>query len=298
MPVNEEGQRLVLSAGEGRDLDVVIAGPERRWTLVLHGGTPSAPMAYEPFYRDAAERDIRLVQYARPGYCASTRQPGRLVADCAADVVAIADQLGEERILVAGWSGGGPHALATAALAPDRVAAAATIAAVAPPDAEGLDWLAGMGKENVEEFGAALAGPEELQGYLEAWAPALSGVTGSDVANSLGDLIPEVDRSALTGEFAESLAAAFRGAVAEGIWGWFDDDVAFSNPWGFALDSIKVPLTLWQGGQDRMVPFAHGEWLAAHIDGANPKLLPEHGHLSIAVASFGQILDDLLANAT
>ena len=79
---------------------------------------------------------------------------------------------------------------------------------------------------------------------------------------------------------------------------WFDDDVAFSNPWGFALDSIKVPLTLWQGGQDRMVPFAHGEWLAAHIDGANPKLLPEHGHLSIAVASFGQILDDLLANAT
>ncbi|HEY3209654.1 MAG TPA: alpha/beta hydrolase [Actinomycetota bacterium] len=296
--MNYEEQRLTLSVDEGRILDVALTGPVGEQTLIFHGGTPSAPMTYEPFSRAAAERGIQLVQYARPGYCASTRQPARTVGDCAADVAAIADQLGAERILVAGWSGGGPHALATAALLPERVAAAATIAAVAPWDAKGLDWLGGMGKENVEEFAAALAGPEELQSWLEAWAPAMSVVTGAEVAESLGDLVADVDRAALTGEFAESLAAAFRGAVAEGIWGWFDDDLAFTREWGFALESIEVPLTLWQGGQDRMVPFAHGEWLAEHIPGAKASLLQEHGHLSIAAASFGEVLDDLLASAT
>jgi pimeloyl-ACP methyl ester carboxylesterase len=144
--VNDEEQRLTLSVGEGRVLDVAITGPVREWTMIFHGGTPSAPLTYKPFSRDAAERGIRLVQYARPGYCASTRQPGRTVADCAADVAAIADHLGAERFLVSGWSGGGPHALATAALLPDRVAATATVAAVAPWDAKDLDWLAGRAR--------------------------------------------------------------------------------------------------------------------------------------------------------
>ena len=70
--------------------------------------------------------------------------------------------------------------------------------------------------------------------------------------------------------------------------------MAFTRPWGFDLDEIGVPVVVWQGGQDRMVPFAHGQWLATQVPGARPRLLPEEGHLSIAVASFGKILDDLL----
>ena len=102
---------------------------------------------YAPLVELGAERGLRHVVYLRPGYGDSERCPGRAVADCAADTAAIADWLGVERFYTAGRSGGGPHALACAALLPDRVIAAATIAGVAPEDAEGLDWLAGMGQE-------------------------------------------------------------------------------------------------------------------------------------------------------
>jgi pimeloyl-ACP methyl ester carboxylesterase len=92
------------------------------------------------------------------------------------------------------------------------------------------------------------------------------------------------------------VAASFRQAVANGIWGWFDDDVAFTRPWRFDLAGIEVPVAIWQGGQDRMVPFAHGQWLAAHLPSAQARLLPEEGHLSIAVDKFGQMVGELVAS--
>jgi pimeloyl-ACP methyl ester carboxylesterase len=85
-------------------------------------------------------------------------------------------------------------------------------------------------------------------------------------------------------------------ALRNGIWGWFDDDLAFVRDWGFDLSSIRVPVTIWQGDQDRMVPFDHGRWLAANVPGATPRLLEGDGHLSIAVGRFGEILDGLLAS--
>ncbi len=196
---------------------------------------------------EAARHDLRTVTWSRPGYAGSTRLEGRTVADVATDVETVLDALDADRCFVIGWSGGGPHALATAALLPQRVMGAATIASVAPFEAEGLDWLAGMGLENVDEFSAVVEGPEKLRTYLEGFAGALAGITASDVADSLGDLIPAVDRSALTGEFAEAMAASLRASVSSGIDGWLDDDLAFIRPWGFELDTIRVPLTVWQG---------------------------------------------------
>jgi len=177
-----------------------------------------------------------------------------------------------------GWSGGGPHALACAALLPDRCLAAATIAGVAPYPAPGIDWMDGMAVENVEEFSAELA---EVQ--------------GPQIAAALGTLVSDVDRAALTGEFAEISAASLRRSVSTGIEGWHDDDLAFARPWGFALATIKPPVALWQGDQDRMVPFAHGRWLAEHIPGVRPHLYPGEGHLSLGVGSLDRIVADLAA---
>lgn len=289
---------LTVPSGGGRSLDVAVAGPEDGTLMLLHDGTPTAGHLYEPLVDAGAERGLRHATYARPGYRDSTRNAGRSVADCAADVVAVADALCAERFHVAGWSGGGPHALATAALLPGRVLSVATIAGVAPADAEGLDWTAGMGKENVEEFGAAIAGEDELRAFLDNAAGEIGKASGEELHAALGDLVSEVDRDALSGEFADHMAATFHDAVATGIWGWFDDDRAFVSDWGVDLGGIEVPVAIWQGGEDRMVPFAHGEWLASQVAGATAHLLPEQGHLSLGVGAYGEVLDELIASAT
>jgi pimeloyl-ACP methyl ester carboxylesterase len=263
--------------------------------LVVHHGTPGAGLVYEPFAEAAAERGLRYVAYSRPGYGGTPRSEGRTVASCAADVAAMLDELGAERCHTVGWSGGGPHALACAALLGDRVASAAVIAGVAPWGAQGLDWKAGMGKENLEEFAAVEAGPDALRAFLEQARAAMEGITGEQVAASLGDLIGEADRSALAGDFAGFLAASFRAAMADGVDGWFDDDLAFRADWGFDLRAIAVPVTIWHGDDDRMVPQAHGEWVAAHVPGARTELRPGKGHISITVDCFGEVLDDLVA---
>jgi pimeloyl-ACP methyl ester carboxylesterase len=285
-----------LTLADGRSLDVAVSGPDGGTPLVVHHGTPGDKTQYPPFAEAVAARGLRYVGASRPGYGGSSRQPGRAVADCAADTAAVLDHLGARHCYTLGASGGGPHALACAALLPDRVLACGTVAGVAPYGAEGLDFLEGMGRENHEEFGAALAGPDRLQAYLEDQARTLAQVTGEQIAGALGDLVSAVDAAALTGEFAAYLAESVHGAVAGGIWGWFDDDMAFTRPWGFGLDDIAVPVAVWQGGQDRMVPFAHGRWLAARLPGATARLLPEEGHLSIAVAKFGEVVDGLLAS--
>jgi pimeloyl-ACP methyl ester carboxylesterase len=121
--------------------------------------------------------------------------------------------------------------------------------------------------------------------------------SANEVAASLGDLVSDVNRSAINGETAAWLADVFRESVWNGIWGWYDDEVALVRPWDFDLRDITVPVAIWQGAQDRMTPFAHGEWLVSHIPGVHPHLLPDHGHLSLGVDSFGLLLDDLLTIA-
>jgi pimeloyl-ACP methyl ester carboxylesterase len=261
--------------------------------LVFHWGTPGAAVWFEPLATAAAYAGLRFVTYSRPGYAGSTPRPGRSVADAAADVAAILDALGADTFVTLGWSGGGPHAVACAALLPDRCAAAASLAGVAPYGGEGLDWLAGMGPENVEEFSAAVEGERALNAAVLKMAGELKTVQGADVAAALGGLVSDVDRRALTGEFADMLAESFRRSVSTGIAGWREDDLAFTRSWGFDLGSIRRPVAVWQGGQDRMVPFAHGQWLAAHIPSARVHLYPDEGHLSLGVARLDHIVADV-----
>jgi pimeloyl-ACP methyl ester carboxylesterase len=215
--------------------------------------------------------------------------------DAAADVAAVLDALGSDSFVTLGWSGGGPHALACAARLPGRCLAAATMAGVAPYSADGLDWLAGMGPENIEEFGAAVAGEPALNAYLAIAAEGLAQISGAEVAAELGGLVDDADRAAITGEFADYLAASFRAALRGGVAGWRDDDIAFVSDWGFSVSAgFAVPVAVWQGDQDRMVPAAHGEWLASHVPGVRAHVLRGEGHLTLAAQLFGSILDDLV----
>jgi pimeloyl-ACP methyl ester carboxylesterase len=293
--VDLDTERRIVTVPDGRKIDVLIAGPADGLPLVLHEGTPVGLVLYPPTVRAAQARGLRVILAARPGYEGSTPRPGRRVVDVAGDTAAVLDELGADTFVTIGWSGGGPHTLACAAALPGRCLAAASVAGVAPYRAQGLDWLAGMGPENVDEFGAAVAGEAVLVPFLDSAAVALGTVTGADVAQALGGLVIAADQAALTGEFADYVAAALRASMNTGIAGWRDDDLAFVKDWGFSLDPARgAPVAIWQGDQDKMVPFAHGQWLAANIPGARAHLLPGEGHLSLTVSSLDRILDDLL----
>jgi pimeloyl-ACP methyl ester carboxylesterase len=257
---------LTVRTVDGRILEVRIAGSPGGLPLVFHHGTPGAAVFYPPMLAAAARRGLRLVIYARPGYGGSSPAPGRRVFDVAADVAAILDELDERQFVTIGWSGGGPHALACARLLPERCIAAATMAGVAPHDADGLDWLAGMADDNVGEF------------------------TAEQLADGLGDLVSAADKAALHGELADYLVASFRSGLRPGVEGWCDDDLAFVRDWGISLGG-GAPVAVWQGAQDRMVPLAHGTWLAAHLPAARTHVLPGAGHLSLPLDN---VVDDLL----
>jgi pimeloyl-ACP methyl ester carboxylesterase len=278
---------------DGRRLDLRVSGPADGFPLVFHHGTPGAATPVRALERAAHARGLRLVTTSRPGYGDSSRQPGRAVVDVAADTAAVLASIGAERCLVAGWSGGGPHALACGARL-DAARAVLVIAGIAPYGAEGLDWMSGMGEENVVEFSAAVHGEDELRPHLLGEREQLKDITAADIASSMQTLLPDVDKAVLTGEFGEDLAASFREAVRTGVEGYLDDELAFTSPWGFGLDEISAPVMIWQGSADLMVPFSHGQWLASRLPGAAAHLEEGEGHLSVGLGALDRMLDELV----
>ncbi|MDZ5619870.1 alpha/beta hydrolase [Nocardioides sp. HM23] len=287
-------ERIALDLPDGRVLDVQVSGPADGALLIWHHGTPGCSYQGLEKQRALHSRGVRYASYSRAGAAGSTRNPGRSVADVAADMAAVADHLGAETFLTGGQSGGGPHALATGADLPDRMLAVLAVCAVKPYAGQ-PDFLDGMGADNIEEFGLALQGEEELLPFLQKERAGILEADAEGVIRTLDNLLPDVDRATLTSELGEDIIRNLQGGVEE-LYGWMDDDLAFTRDWGFALDDITVPTYLWQGSEDLMVPFHHGEWLAEHIPGVVAHLEPGEGHLSIQVRMFERMVDEVLAH--
>ena len=274
---------------DGRTLAIEDAGDPAGRPVLVHNGTPNSRHLYRPAAADAAARGLRLIGYDRPGYGGSTPQPGRTVADCAADVRAICAELGIERLATWGVSGGGPHVLACAALLPDLVTAAASLASLAPADAVGLDWFDGMGQDNADDYRLLKTDPDAVRAKLESDREQALAASAADLAKMLETLLTPTDAAVLTGEFAEYLAYADREGLAPGTQGWWDDGVAHASPWGFELSAIRVPVLLMHGRHDQFVPFGHGQWLAARIPGVDARLLDHDGHLTLETNRIGEV---------
>ncbi len=285
---------LDVTLRDGRTLHVYDEGDPSGNVVVQHHGTPGSGLGYPPDNELGGERGLRIIRYDRAGYGGSTPKPGRSVVDVVADIEDVLDAFGVERYVSLGGSGGCPHSFACGAPT-ERWLAAGAIAAPTPYPAEGLDWLAGMGEENVVEFNAALGGPEKLEPYLEGEAAKLRAAKPEEVKEVWATVLPPVDAAVLTGARAEHWKRSNDRALAQGIAGWRDDDIAFTKPWGFALSEIRVPTLLWQGVQDLMVPVAHARWLTERIPGVEAHISSEDGHLSIAVGRLGEIYDWLAA---
>ena len=281
---------LDVTLRDGRTLHVYDHGDPDGRVVVQHHGTPGSGLAYPPDVEKGRERGLRAITYDRAGYGASTANPGRSVADVVPDIEDVLDALGVELYVTVGGSGGCPHSFACGALS-ERCLAAAAIAAPTPYAAEGIDWLAGMGDQNVEEFAAAIEGPAALEPILEREAAELRDATPDQITEVLASVLPPVDAAVLTGDRARHFKRSNERSLAHGIAGWRDDDLAFVKPWGFELSQIRVPTLLWQGAQDLMVPVAHARWLAERIPGVEAHISEEDGHLSIAVGRLGEIYD-------
>jgi pimeloyl-ACP methyl ester carboxylesterase len=186
--------------------------------------------------------------------------------------------------------------LACAALLGDRVTAVASLSGVAPHDAPGLDWMGGMGEGNVTEFTATLAGEEELVPLLEQESAAMRAGTPEQLAEAVRSVLSPPDLAVFGGDIGQWIYDTVQVGLEPGIAGWRDDDLAFAKPWGFELDAIAVPVLVVQGRQDLMVPPAHGEWLAAHLPGAEARIRPDEGHVT-ALRAIGDIHAWLLEHA-
>lgn len=268
---------------DGRTLAYEQQGdPSGAPVFVLHG-TPGCRLSGQhPDTDKVSEAGLRLITYDRPGYGGSTRQHGRSVVDCVADIVTIADELGLERFAVTGTSGGGPHSLAAAARLPDRVTRAECNVGPAPYGAQGLDYFDGMDPENVKEIGWALEGEETLVPELEREAQKDLARLDEDPASVLAEFnLSEADRAVLALEVVQQrMRTSFREAMAQGVGGWVDDDIAFISPWGFELTEIDVPIQIRYGATDVLVPAGHGAWLGTHVPNAIVQVDHGAGHMS------------------
>ena len=261
-----------LRLGDGRILHAYDMGADRdddadSLAVVWHHGTPNIGTPPEPLFPTSERLGIRWVSYDRPGYGESTRNLGRDVASAAADTSAVVDALGIDRFAVMGHSGGGPHALACAALLPERVLAVLVVSGLAPFGAVQLDWFAGMAPGGVASLRAALEGPEAKERY-EASAP-------EDESAFIA-----ADRAALASTWSW-FGPVVQAGLAGGIGGLVDDDIAYVSPWGFEPTRVQAPSLFVHGRLDRMVPSSHGEWLARRVPSAELRLTPDDGHISV-----------------
>jgi pimeloyl-ACP methyl ester carboxylesterase len=233
---------------------------------------------------------VRLITFDRPGYGHSDRLESRQVADVVPDVEAIADALDVKQFAVLGRSGGGPHALACAALLPDRVTRAGALVSLAPWAADGLEWFAGMADSNVQEFTTAANSPEKLAANLAQTAAAIKADPAVHLS-TLGPELSEADQRVVADVGIRALLAQnFEEALRESADGWFDDNRAFCSPWGFDPADIEVPVLVWQGEDDAFSPVGHARWLADQIPNASMLIQPGAAHFGAL-----EVLPDMLA---
>ena len=283
----------LVTAPDGRDIEVATMGSPSGSTVFFHHGTPGS-MALVKLFAPLTERgDLFLVTMSRAGYGRSTRLEGRNIAAAVDDARAVLDALGRDEYAVAGWSGGGPHALACAALDAPRCIAAWSLAGVAPMSAD-FDWTEGMGPENLEEFALSKEGGPKYEAHLRESGDLFSSATRENVIDIFGGLLSEVDKASMAGDdVRELMAAAFRHAFAHGWRGLYDDDQAFMVDWGFDPTTITVPVAVWFGNEDLMVPPTHGQWLARSIATATSSHYRDDGHMSLILNHFDELSDDI-----
>jgi pimeloyl-ACP methyl ester carboxylesterase len=258
----------IIGEGDNNALALQVWGDPDGHPVVLMHGMPGSRLGPRPRGIVLERMGVRLISYDRPGYGYSARRLGRKVADSATDVERIVDFLKLDRFAVAGRSGGGPHALACAAVLGDRVERVALLVSAAPIDAAGLQWDDGLAAVNVDDFAdieRAIASAAAETHNLRSRAEQIKQDPESLIRFLSADLHAADRRVVEDRAMRNLLAETYAEAVRQGAAGWFDDAVALRSPWDFKFDSVECPVLLWHGDDDRFAPAAHTRWLAKKL---------------------------------
>ncbi len=269
---------------EGRILLAEVSGAPAGTPVFLLHGTPGSRVGPKPRFSVLYRHGVRLISYDRPGYGGSGRHEGRSVADAAKDVAAIADHLGIEEFAVVGRSGGGPHALACAAVLGARVKAVAALVSLAPADVPDLVWFEGMNGGNVSEYRTADSDWPKESERIRLLAHRTQRNPDS-LVDSIRSASTAPDRRMVNDvALRKMLLATYSEAVKSGPYGWIDDVRALRADWAFSLEAIQSKVLLWHGAQDNFSPVRHTRWLATQIPGAIIKVQAATEHFGAVEA--------------
>lgn len=284
----------VTRLADGRDLGWVEMGDPDGWPVFGFHGTPGS--RHQVCLDESQPRNarVRLVAPDRPGYGLSTFAPDRTLAQWPGDVAQLADHLGIDRFSVVGISGGGPHAIACAALMPERVATAGVVSGAGPLSHAGIAEGLPKGTRAVVALARSKVVPFHLFTSAEL---ALARRLPRPVMDLFVRQLPEPDAAIMTRPEVAALFAAEMAQSSRTAGRAMAQDLAlFASDWGFDLASISVPVTMWQGDLDKAVPIEHARLMHAEIPGSVLHELPGKGHLYV-IDQLEEILRELVPAA-
>lgn len=288
--ITRERERRVALA-DGRTLACLELGDAAGLPVLYFHGFPGSRLEARIAAPAASRLGLRLLAPDRPGFGASTFQPRRSIGDWAADVAALADGLALRRFSVVGVSGGAPYALACAALLPERVARIALVCPLAPLDV--AQSMTGMLAQNRMILALAAHAAPIARAAVHMLVRWMRGDTGRYLEFMMAGMVsPDRDLFADPGYRAlmlESVAEALRQGGRGPAW----ELTLIARPWDFVPGDVRMPVTLWQGLADQILPAAMARRLAAALPACEARYLPGEGHLSLVVRHIGAVLSDL-----
>ena len=278
-----------LQLSDGRSIEYIDNGVSSKSALILHHGTPTSMTVWGTWLAAAAEKGIRAIACTRPGYAGSDRKVGHRIIDSNDDLQEILNQLDIENFVSIGWSGGGPYALASGLL--KKCTGVQLIASVSPYDADDFDWFQDQTPEMIEEAKVSAKSLEDSITFKEGYYTELRDMTTEQF------LVEYEKRSSFKAfenayrEFSKDLSFSMRDALRDGAIGYAEDEYAFLSNWGFETKEIQVPVSIWQGLDDKSVSPHMAKWLNANIVKPTLKLLEGQHHGSIMVETREEILN-------
>ncbi|HYG35525.1 MAG TPA: alpha/beta hydrolase [Clostridia bacterium] len=286
------GWHQQITLRDGRKLGFAEYGTPKGVPVIYFHGWPSSRL--EPRAIDQPSRDmgIRLIAPDRPGYGLSDFKARRSIPDWAADVSEMADYLELKRFAVLGVSGGGPYAAACTARLPERVSTTLLVCSVAPMEAPGS--TDGMVALNRWLLSFAQRAPWLAQRVAGLFLKAIWRRGEQVIPESIEIRLPASDKLALTSQdLRRALIASSKEALRRGVQAAAADGLLYARPWGFRLQDIRVPVRLWHGEMDVVVPPSMGRYLAQTIPGCQAKFYPEDGHFSLPFNRTREIFEAL-----